>query len=161
MEFFGVFMRLYLARHGQAASPEPGASAGLTAQGRTDVTLVAQELAGRKLNIQQIWYSPKTRTQQTAGIYAEILKVDPSHLMKKETLLIDGDINLLYEDILESQKTNLLLVSHEPLLNELASLLAGDRNDLSSVFFPTSGVAAFEKSLHWKRLWLLEPSALR
>jgi len=59
-------MRLYLARHGHAEPPEPGASARLTAQGKDDVTLVGKALVQKNLHIQEIWYSPKTRTRQTA-----------------------------------------------------------------------------------------------
>jgi phosphohistidine phosphatase len=154
-------MKLYLARHGQAASPEPGASASLTAHGKTDVERVGLDLARRSLNIQQIWYSPKTRTRQTAEIYAEILGIKPLNLMEKNTLLIDADIDLLYHDILESKINHLLLVSHEPLLNELSSFLVEDMADLSSIFFPTSGVAAFEQGLRWKWLWLLESASLK
>jgi phosphohistidine phosphatase len=154
-------MKLYLARHGQAASPEPGAPAVLTARGKTDVERVGLELVRLSLNIQQIWYSPKTRTRQTAEIYAENLGIKPLNLIEKNTLLIDAAIDLLYHDILESKIKNLLLVSHEPLLNELSSFLVGDMADLSTIFFPTSGVAAFEQGSHWKWLWLLEPSVLK
>lgn len=154
-------MKLYLARHGQAASPKPDAPSSLTAQGKTDVERVGQELASRSLNIQQIWYSPKTRTRQTAEIYAEILGIKPSNLMEKNTLLIDGAIDFLYHDILESKIKNLLLISHEPLLNELSSFLVEDMGDLSPILFPTSGVAAFEQAPRWKWLWRLEPAALK
>jgi|SRR5665213_713777 len=154
-------MKLYLARHGQAASPEPGSPTSLTTKGKTDVERVGQELSRRSLNLQQIWYSPKTRTRQTAEIYAGILGIKPLNLMEKDTLLIDGTIDLLYHDILESKINNLLLVSHEPLLNELSSFLVEDVSDLSPILFPTSGVAAFEQAPRWKWLWLLEPSALK
>ncbi|SRR5665213_87237 len=154
-------MKLYLARHGHAASPEPGAPASLTAQGKTDVGRVGLELARRSLNVQQIWYSPETRTRQTAEIYAEILSIKSGNLMEKNTLLIDAAIDLLYHDILESKINHLLLVSHEPLLNELSSFLVEDMADLSQIFFPTSGVAAFEQGPRWKWLWLLEPAALK
>lgn len=154
-------MKLYLARHGQADSPEPDAPTSLTTQGKTDVERVGLELARRNLNIQQIWYSPKTRTRQTAEIYAENLGIKPLNLIEKNTLLIDAAIDLLYHNILELKINNLLLVSHEPLLNELSSFLVGDMADLSTIFFPTSGVAAFEQGLHWKWLWLLEPSLLK
>src|ERR1700677_4092755 len=95
-------MKLYLARHGQAASPEPGASASLTDQGKTDLTLVGRELAHRKLGIEQIWHSPKTRTRQTAEIYAAILGVKSLNLIEKKELTIDGDIDLLHHEIMDT-----------------------------------------------------------
>jgi phosphohistidine phosphatase len=154
-------MKLYLARHGQATSPRSDAPASLTAQGKTNVERVGLELARRSLTIQQIWYSPKTRTRQTAEIYAGILGIKPANLMEKNTLLIDAAVDLLYHDILESKINHLLLVSHEPLLNELSSFLVEDEADSSSIYFPTSGVAAFEQDPRWKWLWHLEPAALK
>jgi phosphohistidine phosphatase len=154
-------MHLYLARHGQAASSEPGAPASLTAQGKTDLVLVGRELARRNLNIQQIWHSPKTRTRQTAEIYAEILGVKSLNLIEKKELSIDGDIDLLHHEINESEVQNLLIVGHEPFLYDLSSFLGVNSEDLSSIVFPPSGVSAFEKGRDWKWLWLLEPSVLK
>jgi phosphohistidine phosphatase len=154
-------MKLYLARHGQAASPEPGASAVLTDQGKNDLALVGRELAARNLNIEQIWHSPKTRTRQTAEIYAEILGIKSLNLIEKKVLSTDGDIDLLHPEINESYVQNLLVVSHEPLLYDLSSYLGVNSEDLSALVFPPSGVVAFEKGRDWKWLWLLEPSILK
>ncbi len=154
-------MKLYLARHAQAASPEPGAAASLTDQGKADLALVGRELAYRKLGIEQIWHSPKTRTRQTAEIYAAILGINSLNLIEKKELMIDGDIDLLHHEIMDNPVQNLLLVSHEPVLYDLSSFLGVNSEDLSSLVFPPSGVAAFERSQDWKWLWLLEPSVLR
>ncbi|HXL72030.1 MAG TPA: histidine phosphatase family protein [bacterium] len=154
-------MKLYLARHGQAASSEPGVPASLTDQGKRDLALMGRELAVRNLNIEQIWYSPKTRTRQTAEIYAEILGVKSLNMIEKKVLSPDGDIDLLHHEINESYVQNLLVVSHEPVLHDLSSFLGVNSEDLSSIVFPPSGVSAFEKGRDWTWLWLLEPSVLK
>jgi len=154
-------MKLYLARHGQAAPSEPGASPSLTDRGKADLALVGMELVKRKLNIEQIWHSPKTRTKQTAEIYAEILGIKSLNLIEKKNLSPDGDIDLLHHEINESYVQSLLVVSHEPLLYDLSSYLGVNAEDLSALVFPPSGVSAFEKGRDWKWLWLLEPSVLR
>jgi phosphohistidine phosphatase len=150
-----------LARHGQAASPEPGSPASLTERGKADISLVGQELAKRNLGIDQIWYSPKTRTRQTAEIYAAILGIKPLNCIEKKELIIDGNIDLLHHEIMDTPVQNLLLVSHEPVLYDLSSFLGVNSEDLSSLVFPPSGVTAFEKGQDWKWQWLLEPSVLR
>jgi phosphohistidine phosphatase len=154
-------MNLYLARHGQAASSEPGKSMNLTEQGKADVIRVGQALADRQLNIQQIWHSPKARTKQTAEIYASFLKLDNSNLIENKALSMDGDIDLFYHELLESKIKNLLIVSHEPQLEELSSFLITGSDHLPRILFPTAGVAAFEQDPNWRYLWLLTPSTLK
>jgi phosphohistidine phosphatase len=133
----------------------------LTEQGRSDVARVVQELAKRQLNIQQIWYSPKARAKQTAEIYASLLKIGSSNFIENKALSMDGDVDQLYHEILESKIKNLMVVSHEPLLEELSSLLVTGSDHIPHVFFPTSGVAGFEQGQNWRHLWLLDPSALK
>jgi phosphohistidine phosphatase SixA len=118
-------------------------------------------LAKRQLNIQQIWHSPKTRTKQTAEIYASYLKINTSNLIENKALSMEGDIDLLYHELLESKINNLMVVSHEPQLEELSSFLITGSDHLPHVLFPTSGVAAFEQGPHWRYLWLLSPSTLK
>lgn len=154
-------MKLYLARHGQAARSASEAPSSLTAQGKTQTQLVAQELRKRNLGIQQIWHSPKTRASQTAEIYQSTLKINPAHFISKETLSIDGDIDALYQEILNTKVKNLLLVSHQPLLEELSSLLVAGSDHLPHIAFPTSGIVAFKYDARWKWLWSLKPSELK
>jgi len=132
----------------------------LTEQGKADVLRIGQELAKRQLNIQQIWHSPKARAKQTAEIYASLLKINASNFIENKALSMEGDIDHLYHEILESKIKNLMVVSHEPQLEELASLLITGSDHIPQVFFPTSGVAAFEQGPNWRYLWLLEPSVL-
>jgi phosphohistidine phosphatase len=154
-------MKLYLSRHGQSSAPEPGASPILTDQGKADLALVGRELVTRKLGIEQIWHSPKSRTRQTAEIYAAILGIKSLNLIEKKNLSPDADIDLLHHEINESYVQSLLVVSHEPVLYDLSSFLGVNSEDLSAIVFPPAGVAAFEKGRDWKWLWLLEPSLLR
>jgi phosphohistidine phosphatase len=153
-------MNLFLARHGQAATLEAGKSMHLTAEGREEVAKVAQELLRRKLNLQQIWYSPKTRAAQTAEIYARVLGIPPANLIENKALSIDADMDLVYPEILACGLENLMVVSHEPNLEELSSLLVSGSDHLPQFIFPTAGVAAFEQGPNWRWAWLLEPSSL-
>lgn len=154
-------MKLYLARHGQAARSAPETPSSLTALGKTQTELIARALVKRNLGIEQIWHSPKTRASQTAEIYQSALKINPAHFISKETLSIDGDVDLLYQEILDTKVKNLLLVSHQPLLEELSSLLVAGSDHLPSIAFPTSGIAAFKYDTQWKWLWSLKPSELK
>lgn len=154
-------MNLFLARHGQAATLEAGKSMHLTQEGREEVLKVARELLRRKLNIQQIWYSPKARAQQTAEIYAKVLGISPENFIENKTLSIDGDVDSLFPEILACGLENLMVVSHEPNLEELSSLLVSGSDHMPHFIFPTAGVAAFEQGPNWRWAWLLEPASLK
>lgn len=154
-------MILYLARHGQAAKPSADRPSELTELGRAQTRLVAEAFAQSNPNIAQIWYSPKTRALQTAQIYQEVLGIPAENFIETENLSLDGDVDSLYPTILENQKGNLLLVSHQPLLEELSSLLVTGSDHFPHIAFPTSGIVAFERLSDWKYLRSLDPSQLK
>ena len=154
-------MLLYLARHGQAANPAPEQPSQLTNLGISQTRLTAQALANRSAKIDQIWHSPKRRTIETALIYQAILGISKENYIEKETLSIDGNVDDLYSDILQNQNRNLLLVSHQPTLEELSSLLVTGSDHFPHIAFPTSGIVVFEYYNQWKFLYSLNPSQLK
>ena len=65
-------MNLYLLRHGKAARPDPDQPSSLTTRGKAEVTLVAEHFKKHRLQINNLWHSPKTRAIQTAEIFLKI-----------------------------------------------------------------------------------------
>jgi phosphohistidine phosphatase SixA len=154
-------MFLYLARHGMAASPAPEKPSRLTQGGERETQAMARALASQHPSIHQIWISPALRTIQTAEIYRTALKLSEENLIQKEALSIDGDVDDLYQELLLHLDKNLLLVSHQPTLEELSSLLVTGSDHFPPVAFPPSGLVLFEYDGQWKWRQSLDPSQLK
>ncbi|AYC33376.1 phosphohistidine phosphatase SixA [Pseudomonas cavernae] len=114
-------MRLWLLRHGEAEpQARTDAERHLTKRGRKDVLLSAAQLEGRPLTA--ILASPYVRAQQTAELVREALGVrlpittapwltpdsSPAEALRQLDNYVDGE---------------LLLVSHNPFVGDLAGLL--------------------------------------
>lgn len=114
-------MRLWLLRHGEA---EPQARSDperrLTVQGRADVRRVAECLAGRPL--QAIFASPYVRAQQSAALVREVLGfAGPVNTLSWTTP--ESSPRQALDRLADYQGEEWLLVTHQPFVGQLASLL--------------------------------------
>jgi phosphohistidine phosphatase len=154
-------MNLYLLRHGKAARLDPNQPRSLTTRGKAEVTLVAEHFKKQLLQINNLWHSPKTRAIQTAEIFLEINGKSDTKVEEKKELRPEGAAREIFEEINLHQSGSLIVVTHLPFVEELASILAADTPH-AKIAFPTAGVAAFErKGKNWKWLWSLDPSTLK
>jgi phosphohistidine phosphatase len=151
-------MFLYLARHGEATHSSPEKPSVLTPRGQADVTKMAECLWKRKIKVNAIWHSPAVRAAQTADIYSNILGVQVNE--EKKELSPDGDVEQIYNEIIEQKIPALLLVSHIPFLPDLASMLLADPVSPQALSFVTSSMVAFEYTKTWQLLWTMEPATL-
>ena len=106
-------MKLYLMRHGQAASPQVDPQQGLSDEGRADIEQLAQRLAGQGIEFGQVFHSEKARAQQTAEIMVSILAPNVTPQMRSG-LKPNDDPRLLLPEI-ESWQQDTLITSHPPL----------------------------------------------
>jgi len=119
-------MDLFLLRHGEA---EPRAASDaerhLTGRGEKEVQAVIEsrqaELAGVKL----IVTSPYRRALQTAKIAAQVLGFS-QELLVTEQLEPGGKPRALLDFIDALEVESVLLVTHQPLVGNVLSLLSGD-----------------------------------
>ena len=113
-------MTLWLLRHGEAeARARSDAERPLTERGRKEVRRSAERLRGRPL--QFILASPYLRAQQTAEIVREVLGL-PLPLTTVDWATPD-DSPRDAANRLDSYPGHCLLVSHNPLLGQLAGFL--------------------------------------
>ncbi|WP_236234467.1 phosphohistidine phosphatase SixA [Pseudomonas tohonis] len=114
-------MRLWLLRHGEA---EPRAATDaerpLTRNGRQEVLHAAARLAGRPL--QAIIASPYLRAQQSAELVREALDFSGA-LVTQPWLTPESDPREALARLAEREEGELLLVTHNPFIGELAGLL--------------------------------------
>lgn len=122
-------------RHGQAAYS--GLDRVLTLHGIKETELTAVKLAS-KLKITKIYASPKTRAQQTAETVLGKLRGLRPQLEQMASLTPAGDAALSISSVLSEARAedNILLISHIPLVEELALYLCPA---LKLPLFVTSG----------------------
>ena len=114
-------MRLWLLRHGEAQSyASSDAQRPLTARGRAQVLLAAEQLRGRAL--QHILVSPYVRAQQTAAIVREAIGF-AGDLQTVPWLTPDDDPREVLAQLGPFEGRDLLLVTHQPLVGALAGWL--------------------------------------
>ncbi|PCH59595.1 MAG: phosphohistidine phosphatase SixA [SAR86 cluster bacterium] len=113
---------LYLMRHGEA---EPAFSTDsarrLTARGISQSQSVVQDFIVRRPQIQKAVMSPFARAQETAAIIEK--SFDNMVFATELKLTPEGDVNALLSSIESFNVPSLLLVSHNPLMSKLLSLL--------------------------------------
>ncbi|AQU85101.1 MULTISPECIES: SixA phosphatase family protein [unclassified Halomonas] len=132
-------------RHGEAAPGFPDQSRLLTPHGELEADSMARWLALRveqgELPQPKLYASPYARAQQTAQRFSEALGV-PLYTLD---FITPDDSPSVVNDWLLSQPEDetILLVSHMPLVGELAGLLMeGARS--RGVGFPTAAIAELE-----------------
>jgi phosphohistidine phosphatase len=125
----GVFMELYLIRHGIAARTEDYAQdeeRPLTQKGHQKTTTVAKQLRDRKLRFDLILTSPLVRARETAAILKKTGLA--SQVEESDALAPSGDIHA-WVSWLEQRWPNdaqnkcLALVGHQPDLGNWAETL--------------------------------------
>ncbi|WP_271411877.1 phosphohistidine phosphatase SixA [Pseudomonas sp. Q1-7] len=121
-------MRLWLLRHGEAEPrAHTDAQRELTRHGRKDVLHSAAQLAGRPLGA--ILASPYVRAQQTAELVRDALGFS-APVGTAPWATPDSDPREALNFLAERNEQDLLLVTHNPFVSELAGLLLhGHRQD--------------------------------
>lgn len=134
-------MRLWLLRHGHA---EPHAVSDalrrLTAQGRQEVLQSAAQLIGRPL--EAILCSPYVRARQTAELVVEVLQ-SPLSVEIVPWLISESSPEGALGHLAARPEAEILLVSHQPLIGDLAGMLEhGHRQQ--PLLMATASLAALE-----------------
>ncbi|AQZ95954.1 phosphohistidine phosphatase SixA [Halopseudomonas phragmitis] len=134
-------MKLWILRHGKAqamAASDPQRA--LTERGRADVLHMAELLRDQQLD--GILASPYLRAQQTAGLVGEHLNFARG-VATAPWLTPDDDPMQVINYLSERTEQSLLLVSHQPLVSQLVSLLVeGHRRGHYPM--PTAALACLE-----------------
>lgn len=138
--------RLWIVRHGEAQSHAASdAQRPLTSRGQADALRVGEVLAEQLDSIDQVRVSPYLRAQQTA--IAMMRSITATRCDDWELLVPESDPQQLLEQLADSQVESLLLVSHQPLVSHLVSLLAGCDSGHHGVSMAPASIACLEGEL--------------
>lgn len=112
--------RVILMRHGDAAFISgAGADRQLTDRGRAEAMSVGHQLKQLDIAIDSIWVSPLDRAQQTL----HLLNVNCESVAVEDAISPSGNPLHIAKRIFECQSPVLLVVSHMPVIAELAGYL--------------------------------------
>jgi len=144
--------KLILIRHAKSAWDTPWLEdhdRHLAQRGVKDAPKMAKRLKKRKLIPEIILSSTALRAAETAKILAKELHFPVEEIcLEKKLYHASPNTMLKYIHLQKDSKNMLLLVGHNPGLNELITYLGGKIENL-----PTSGQFGFNlKSDHWKEL---------
>ncbi len=129
-------------RHGEAAYA--GLDRVLTPNGEREAACTAIKLAAH-LQINKVYASPKTRAQQTAAIVCSKLKGGVYAPQTLSSLTPSGNAFAAIEEVRlnAAEDDNILLVSHIPLVEELALYLCPQHQP---PLFVTAGALIMEQT---------------
>lgn len=150
-------MKLYLMRHGQAASPQVDPQQGLTDSGRAEIERLANRLAGQGIQFAQVLHSEKARARQTAEIMTSMLAPDVIP-QQRSGLKPNDEPGLLLPEI-ETWQQDTLLTSHLPFVPGLLAELTGQPGYLSQAmgFVPGTIVCLSKDKDNWQLEWIESP----
>lgn len=143
-----MIYQLHLLRHGKSSWPDgPTADIDrpLNPRGERASVLMGSYIEQEGLEIDLVVCSPALRTRQTLERLRRFL---PDHVQVEivETVY-EAPVEALLETVraLSDGKHSVLVVGHNPGLEDLAVLLAGEQADVAG--FPTGGLATLEFDL--------------
>ncbi len=155
-------MKLYLTRHGEAASADSDSKRPLSKKGFDDIHRVAifNKSSGNKVNY--VLHSKKLRAQQTAEILA-------SKMLKGDNIESCDDINpndplepLL--QIITNLHDDTLIVGHLPYMSYLVAHLTDNPDSINKITFTPGTMVCLElpKSQHgpWKLNSVIQPETI-
>ena len=156
--------RLYILRHAKAAAAEPGQddhARALTVRGIADAEALARYLRKNEAKLDRVLISTSARTIQTADLVLRELEGPPRADYRDGLYLASAVKILTMLKMLPGKLSDVMIVGHNPGLEELAVFLAREpvrrkererRGELDEKF-PTTALAVLDFDIdHWRDL---------
>lgn len=137
-------MKLFLMRHAKAVDTYPDEERKLSERGEKQLkSLCAHIDKSHFENVVQIWHSPYKRAKQTAEIVKKEMCLK-AELLKVPNITPHNSPHEIARTIasLSSFSGDLIIVSHNPFLEELANLLLNSYTCTPRIRFHTATIAA-------------------
>jgi phosphohistidine phosphatase len=129
----------------------------LAGRGRKAAPRMGKEIMARGWLPDAILASPAKRTRQTWALVAAELPGTPKAVFPKALYMAAPEQLLQKIRKVAARKTTLLLIGHNPGMEEFAALIAGEDSDEGSLArmsekFPTAALARFEFDGEWAKV---------
>jgi phosphohistidine phosphatase len=149
---------LFLLRHAKAVAQHADGdrARGLTEGGRDAARAIAAAIAERRIMPSLVLCSDSARTRETLEIVLPAFKPQPEVLYEEALYLADAKQMLQRLRRVAENVRSVMLVGHNPGLQELAVMLSdqptGPLMSRLTTDFPTATLARFEVNLAWSAL---------
>jgi phosphohistidine phosphatase len=150
--------RLLLLRHAKAVPQGVLADENrpLADRGRTDTPLVAEFAAGHGLVPDLVLVSPALRTRETWELFAPAFRSPPAYRTEPRLYSAPAERILYLLREIPAETKSLMLVGHNPGLEDLARILIGSGETDALIRFggsmPTASLAAIALPGAWPRI---------
>jgi len=143
-------LKVLLVRHGESTSTVENPQRPLAITGRQHAEQMATWLDRCGYGVEEIIHSSKLRARQTAKIFGYRLGIHAARVQERTGLKPHDDPAPIAE-MLELDRRPVMIVSHLPFLNRLASLLlVGDPDRLQFQFSDAGAVILVKVSGGWR-----------
>lgn len=143
--------RLLLLRHAKSSWDDPTRpdhDRPLAPRGRKAAQLIGAHLRRERIAVSLVLCSPARRARETLEL------VEPPGDVQIVPELYGASVDELLERVrqLPEASNSVMLIGHNPALQELAACLAADAGDLAERKFPTGALAVLEFDGPWRAL---------
>lgn len=161
INYESLYMKLYLARHGDYVNGGDDFARVLSERGRRDIEKIAEAVRDRGVSVQATFHSGKMRAQQTAEILADTL-MSASVITMIEGIKPEDDPLAFQVAHIDTLPDESLVVGHLPFMGRMVSLLLTGDADLGPASFEAGTVVCLEREDggEWSRAWTIHPSGL-
>jgi phosphohistidine phosphatase len=148
-------MSMFFVQHGMALDKSIDVDRTLSELGKQNVIKIANHLAKQGLSIKQVFHSGKSRSAQTAHLFATILNIP---IVKQHDFLNPNDD---VEKLISLLQDNCMYVGHLPHMEKMVSRLLGGNENARIVQFENAAVVCINRNEEGCHLnWMLKPSML-
>ncbi len=152
--------RLLLLRHAKSAWDDSSLAdidRPLAPRGRANAARIGRELAARRWLPETVLVSPAQRTRETWQLVASELTAPPPPVFFSDLYMASAEKLLLRLRQAPKKTATLLMIGHNPAMEDLARRLAGKDSEpealaLLAEKFPTAGLARFKFDGEWDEL---------
>jgi phosphohistidine phosphatase len=154
-------MKLYVVRHADAAGGPVDAERSLSEMGVRDVQRMAAFLSRSDCKVARVIHSGRVRALESATLLAQV--VNSGGVVEEASGGLGPDDSPRgVAEAATGWKEDVMLVSHQPFVSRLISLLSATDESAGVVEMPTSSVACLERhqDSSWSLQWLATPALL-
>ncbi len=125
---------------------------GLTARGRADAEAAGRWLRKQRVKPEVVLTSPAVRARDTAELVVAGLAVAPEVRVVEELYEASAEEVLEIVAGMEDDRRSVLVVGHNPTMEELTHLLPGAAADAGEAHLPTAGVVILDVPGRWHQI---------
>lgn len=153
-------MTIFLIRHAHAVDADEDPERPLSKRGRAQVDALALFLKRSKLfQPVEFWHSPLLRSQETAGLLAQGLRLRVPQVLIPE-LEPESDPHVVARRLKQAAKA-VAVVGHEPHLSALATLMITGKTEPAVFVMKKAAALAIEGIGHyWSVRWHVSPDLI-